>query len=40
MIPWRLGYRVVMRKLGPQSFSLIMDAPRIGAIVDALFQTH
>ena len=29
-----------MRNLGSQSLSPIMDAPRMGAIVDAHFPTH
>ena len=35
--PWWLGYRIVMYKLEAQS---IMDAPRMGAIVNALFPIH
>ena len=38
--PLGLGYRVVMRKLGAQSLSPIIDPPRMDAIVHTLFPNH
>ena len=40
MTPGWLSYRVDIRKIGAQSLSLIMDAPRMGVIVDAFLPTH
>lgn len=38
--PWGMGYKIVMRKLGSQAPSPVMEAPQAWHIVNSLFPNH